>query len=203
MKGNLIMKNILIFLGVVVILAVGGFFYYVSVYNQAVRLEESVKATWSQVLNQYERRSDLIPNLVATVKGYATHEKNLLEEVTAKRTAIGQVRIGVDDLNDAAKVQAFQQAQNALSGALSRLIALSENYPDLKANQNFLSLQSQLEGTENRIAVARRDYIELIRHYNSLLKSIPAKWVLNGQFKPYAEYTIEEQKKAVPVVQFE
>ena len=197
------MKNILIFLGVVVILAVGGFFYYVSVYNQAVRLEESVKATWSQVLNQYERRSDLIPNLVATVKGYATHEKNLLEEVTAKRTAIGQVRIGVDDLNDAAKVQAFQQAQNALSGALSRLIALSENYPDLKANQNFLSLQSQLEGTENRIAVARRDYIELIRHYNSLLKSIPAKWVLNGQFKPYAEYTIEEQKKAVPVVQFE
>ena len=196
------MKNILIFLGVVVILAVGGFFYYVSVYNQAVRLEESVKATWSQVLNQYERRSDLIPNLVATVKGYATHEKNLLEEVTAKRTAIGQVRIGVDDLNDVAKVQAFQQAQNALSGALSRLIALSENYPDLKANQNFLSLQSQLEGTENRIAVARRDYIELIRHYNSLLKSIPAKWVLNGQFKPYAEYTIEEQKKAVPVVQF-
>ena len=203
MKGNLIMKNILIFLGVVVILAVGGFFYYVSVYNQAVRLEESVKATWSQVLNQYERRSDLIPNLVATVKGYATHEKNLLEEVTAKRAAIGQVRISVDDLNDAAKVQAFQQAQNALSGALSRLIALSENYPDLKANQNFLSLQSQLEGTENRIAVARRDYIELIRHYNSLLKSIPAKWVLNGQFKPYAEYTIEEQKKAVPVVQFE
>lgn len=197
------MKNILIFLGVVVILAVGGFFYYVSVYNQAVRLEESVKATWSQVLNQYERRSDLIPNLVATVKGYATHEKNLLEEVTAKRAAIGQVRISVDDLNDAAKVQAFQQAQNALSGALSRLIALSENYPDLKANQNFLSLQSQLEGTENRIAVARRDYIELIRHYNSLLKSIPAKWVLNGQFKPYAEYTIEEQKKAVPVVQFE
>ena len=197
------MKNILIFLGVVVILAVGGFFYYVSVYNQAVRLEESVKVTWSQVLNQYERRSDLIPNLVATVKGYATHEKNLLEEVTAKRAAIGQVRISVDDLNDAAKVQAFQQAQNALSGALSRLIALSENYPDLKANQNFLSLQSQLEGTENRIAVARRDYIELIRHYNSLLKSIPAKWVLNGQFKPYAEYTIEEQKKAVPVVQFE
>lgn len=197
------MKNILIFLGVVVILAVGGFFYYVSVYNQAVRLEESVKATWSQVLNQYERRSDLIPNLVATVKGYATHEKNLLEEVTAKRAAIGQVRISVDDLNDAAKVQTFQQAQNALSGALSRLIALSENYPDLKANQNFLSLQSQLEGTENRIAVARRDYIELIRHYNSLLKSIPAKWVLNGQFKPYAEYTIEEQKKAVPVVQFE
>ncbi len=196
------MKNILIFLGVVVILAVGGFFYYVSVYNQAVRLEESVKATWSQVLNQYERRSDLIPNLVATVKGYATHEKNLLEEVTAKRAAIGQVRIGVDDLNDVAKVQAFQQAQNALSGALSRLIALSENYPDLKANQNFLSLQSQLEGTENRIAVARMDYITLIRQYNSLLKSIPAKWILNGQFSLRSEYTIEEEKKALPIVQF-
>ena len=196
------MKNILIFLGVVVILAVGGFFYYVSVYNQAVRLEESVKATWSQVLNQYERRSDLIPNLVATVKGYATHEKNLLEEVTAKRAAIGQVRISVDDLNDAAKVQAFQQAQNALSGALSRLIALSENYPDLKANQNFLSLQSQLEGTENRIAVARMDYITLIRQYNSLLKSIPAKWILNGQFSLRSEYTIEEEKKALPIVQF-
>lgn len=196
------MKQFLIFLGIVIALIVGGILYYISTYNRAVRLDEGIKAAWSQVLNQYERRADLVPNLVSTVKGYAAHESRIFEETAEKRAAVGQIRLTADDLNDPAKVKAFQEAQNALGGALSRLLAVAENYPDLKANQNFLSLQSQLEGTENRIAVARMDYITLIRQYNSLLKSIPAKWILNGQFSLRSEYTIEEEKKALPIVQF-
>ncbi len=196
------MKQFLIFLGMLIAVVLIGVMYYVSTYNKAVHLDEGAKAMWSQVLNQYERRADLIPNLVSTVKGYAAHETELLTELTAKRAAVGQIHLTVDDLDDAAKMEAFQKAQSELGGALSRLLAVSENYPDLKANQNFLALQSQLEGTENRIAVARRDYIEVVRQYNSLLKSIPAKWFLAGSFEPKAEYTIEEQKKAVPTVSF-
>ncbi len=194
-------KSLIIILGLLAVIAVWG----VSIYNRAIMMEENSKAAWSQVLNQYQRRTDLTPNLVATVKGYAAHESTVLTEVTEKRTQAMQVKISVDDLDDAAKMAAFQKAQSEFGGALSRLMAVAESYPDLKASQNFLALQSQLEGTENRIAVARKDYIEIIKQYNILLRSIPAKWILNvfGDFSPRAEFTISEQAQAVPVVSFE
>jgi len=131
--------------------------------NNIPTLEEQAKAKLSDVNNQYQRRADLIPNLVETVRGYAAHERQTLEAVVAARAKATSIQITPDASTDPEKLKQFQEAQSQLSGALGRLIAVSENYPDLKANQNFLSLQSQLEGTENRIAVARRDYIEAVR----------------------------------------
>jgi len=196
------MKKTLIILVAVLAVVV---LYSLNVYNKAVSLDENVKAAWSGVLNQYERRSDLIPNLVATVKGYAGHESKVLTDVVEKRAQALQMRITADDLSDAQKMTAFQKAQSELGGALSRLLAVAENYPDLKANQNFLALQSQLEGTENRIAVARKDYIDILKQYNMLLRKVPAKWVLAifGDFEKRAEYSIDESKKAVPAVSFD
>src|SRR5882757_4492035 len=137
--------------------------------NNIPSYEETAKARWAEVLNQYQRRADLIPNLVETVKGYAAHERQVLEEVTNARARATQttVQIPPDVLTNPEAFKRFQEAQAALSGALGRLLAVSERYPDLKANQNFLALQSQLEGTENRIAVARRDFIEAVRVYNT------------------------------------
>ena len=132
-------------------------------YNTIPTLEEAAKARWSDVQNQYQRRADLIPNLVATVQGYAAQEKSVLTAVVEARAKATQVKVDASQLTDPDKLKAFQDAQNQLSGALGRLLAVSENYPDLKSNANFLALQSQLEGTENRIAVARRDYIEAVR----------------------------------------
>ncbi len=129
-------------------------------YNTIPTLEEQAKARWSDVQNQYQRRADLIPNLVATVQGYAKQEKDVLTAVIEARAKATQVKLDVSQLTDPDKVKQFQDAQNQLTGALGRLLAVSENYPDLKSNANFLALQSQLEGTENRISVARRDYIE-------------------------------------------
>ena len=142
-------------------------------YNKIQALDESVKGQWSEVLNQYQRRADLIPNLVATVKGYASHEAQVLTDVTNARAKVGSMQISAEDAADPAKLAAFQKAQGELSGALSRLLVVSENYPDLKANQNFLELQSQLEGTENRITVARNRYIEGVREYNTLIRQFP------------------------------
>jgi LemA protein len=142
-------------------------------YNRIQETDEDVAAKWSDVLNQYQRRADLIPNLVATVKGYATHEEKVLTEVTNARARVGSMQISAADAADPAKLKAFQQAQGELSGALSRLLVVSENYPDLKANQNFLELQSQLEGTENRITVARNRYIEAVQAYNTLIRRFP------------------------------
>ena len=136
-------------------------------YNNIPTLEEQAKAKWADVQNNYQRRADLIPNLVATVQGYANQEKSVLTAVVEARAKATQVKIDVSQLTDPAKLKQFQDAQNQLSGALGRLLAVSENYPDLKSNQNFLALQSQLEGTENRIVVARRDYIEAVRLYNT------------------------------------
>ena len=138
--------------------------------------EETAKAAWAQVENQYQRRTDLIPNLVETVKGYAKQEKDVLIAVVEARAKATQVRVDASQLTDPAAIQKFQAAQDQLSGTLSRLLATVEAYPDLKSNQNFLALQSQLEGTENRIAVARRDYIEAVRDYNTELKTIPGRW---------------------------
>src|SRR5678810_1073470 len=136
-------------------------------YNNIPTLEEQAKAKWADVQNNYQRRADLIPNLVATVQVYAKQEKDVLTAVVEARAKATQTKIDVSQLTDPDKLKQFQDAQNQLSGALGRLLAISENYPDLKSNQNFLALQSQLEGTENRIAVARRDYIQTVQSYNT------------------------------------
>ncbi len=142
-------------------------------YNTIPTLEEQAKAKWADVQNNYQRRADLIPNLVATVQGYAKQEKDVLTAVVEARAKATSVRIDASQLTDPEKLKQFQDAQNQLSGALGRLIAVSENYPDLKSNQNFLALQSQLEGTENRITVARRDYIEAVRAFNTDAAHLP------------------------------
>jgi LemA protein len=174
-------------------------------YNTIPTLEEQAKARWADVENQYQRRADLIPNLVATVQGYAAQEKNVLTAVIEARAKATQVKIDASQLTDPDKVKAFQDAQNQLTGALGRLLAVSENYPDLKSNANFLALQSQLEGTENRIAVARRDYIEAVRGYNTALRTFPtvlwAKTAFSGN-KPMAEFTASEGSEKPPQVKF-
>jgi LemA protein len=174
-------------------------------YNTIPTLEEQAKARWSDVENQYQRRADLIPNLVATVQGYAAQEKSVLTAVVEARAKATQVKVDASQLTDPDKLKAFQDAQNQLSGALGRLLAVSENYPDLKSNANFLALQSQLEGTENRIAVARRDYIEAVRTYNTALRTFPtvlwAKTVFSGN-KPMAEFTATEGAEKPPQVKF-
>ena len=142
-------------------------------YNRIQAQDEAVASQWSEVLNQYQRRADLSPNLVATVRGYAAHEEKVLTEVTNARARVGSTTLSAEDAADPEKLAAFQRAQGELSSALSRLLVVVERYPDLKANQNFLELQSQLEGTENRIAVARNRYIEAVREYNTLVRQFP------------------------------
>jgi LemA protein len=173
--------------------------------NTIPTYEEQAKAAWSEVLNQYQRRSDLIPNLVETVKGYAAQERTVLESVTETRARATQMTLPADILTDPAAFQKFQEAQGAVGAALSRLIAITENYPDLKSNQNFLTLQSQLEGTENRIAVARRDYIEAVRLYNTELRTIPGRWwasLLYPDAKAMANFTVPEEETQLPEVKF-
>ena len=174
-------------------------------YNTIPTLEEQAKAKWANVQNNYQRRADLIPNLVATVQGYAKQEKDVLTAVVEARAKATQVRIDASQLTDPDKLKQFQDAQNQLSGALGRLLAVSENYPDLKSNQNFLALQSQLEGTENRIAVARRDYIEAVRAYNTELRTFPGVlWaaLFFRSAKPMAEFTATDEAQKPPVVKF-
>jgi LemA protein len=174
-------------------------------YNTIPTAEEQAKAKWADVQNNYQRRADLIPNLVATVQGYAKQEREVLTAVIEARAKATQVKIDVSQLTDPEKLKQFQDAQNQLSGALGRLLAVSENYPDLKSNQNFLALQSQLEGTENRIAVARRDYIEAVRAYNTELKTFPgiiwASTVFRSN-KPMAEFTANDTAQTPPQVKF-
>jgi LemA protein len=173
--------------------------------NRIPALDEQVKAAWSQVLNQYQRRSDLIPNLVETVRGYAKHEQETLTAVIEARAKATQMVIPPDILSNPEAFKRFQENQAELRGALSRLLALAEQYPDLKANQNFLSLQSQLEGTENRISVARRDYIQTVQAYNTELRTIPGRWIA-AVFYPDAKvketFTISEQAQEAPKVKF-
>ena len=174
-------------------------------YNTIPTLQETAKARWADVQNQYQRRADLIPNLVATVQGYAAQEKSVLTAVVEARAKATQIKLDASDLTDPAKLKAFQDAQNQLTGVLGRLLAVTENYPDLKSNANFLALQSQLEGTENRIAVARRDYIDAVRAYNLSLRTFPtvlwAKTVFSGE-KPMAEFAAAEGSEKPPQVKF-
>ena len=148
-------------------------FFIVSSINKIPTLDEKVKASWSQVENQYQRRMDLIPNLVNTVKGYVKHESNTLQAVVEARANATKITIQSEDLNNPEAIARFEKAQGALSSALSRLLAVAENYPNLKANQSFIALQSQLEGTENRIAVARKDFIESVQQYNTTIRTFP------------------------------
>ncbi len=173
-------------------------------YNDIPTKEESAKAAWAEVQNQYQRRADLIPNLVNTVQGYAKQEKDVLVAVTEARAKATSVKIDASDLDDPEKLKQFTDAQNVLSGALGRLLAVSENYPDLKSNQNFLALQSQLEGTENRIAVARRDYIRQVQGYNLSLRTFPdVIWqTLVFHNKPMATFTANEGADKAPEVKF-
>ena len=173
-------------------------------YNTIPTLDEQAKARWSDVQNQYQRRADLIPNLVATVQGYAKQEKDVLTSVIEARAKATQVKVDASQLTDPEKLKQFQDAQNQLTGALGRLLAVVENYPDLKSNANFLALQSQLEGTENRIAVARRDYIDAVRAYNTEIRTFPsiiwAKTVFGS--KPMAEFAANESAQTPPQVKF-
>jgi LemA protein len=174
-------------------------------YNAIPTQEETAKAKWSEVQNQYQRRADLIPNLVATVQGYAKQEKEVLTAVTEARAKATSIKVDESTITDPEKFKQFQEAQRQLSGALGRLLAISENYPDLKSNQNFLALQSQLEGTENRIAVARRDYIEAVRVYNTTLKTFPSVlWAMTffRANKPMQEFAATTGAETPPKVQF-
>ena len=174
-------------------------------YNRVPTDEEAAKAQWAEVQNQYQRRADLVPNLVATVQGYAKQEKDVLISVTEARAKATSVKIDASTITDPEKLKEFEAAQAQLSGALGRLLAVSENYPDLKSNQNFLALQSQLEGTENRITVARKDYIEAVRVFNTDLQTFPsliwAKTVFSGK-KPMVAFTANEAAQSAPKVDF-
>jgi LemA protein len=174
-------------------------------YNSIQSKDEGVKVAWSEVVNQYQRRADLVPNLVNTVKGYATHEEEVFTKVTEARANVGKITINADQLDDAAAVAKFQQAQGELSSALSRLMAVSENYPQLKADGLFQNLQAQLEGTENRITVARNRYIQAVQDYNTFVRSFPQNLTaMVFGYKPKANFTVENEKQisTAPTVDF-
>ena len=191
-------KSTIIIIAVVAILAIWG----VTSYNGLVKMDESVNTAWSNVENPYQRRADLIPNLVNTVKGYATHEKETLEAVMAARSKATQMTIDADNLTPE-KLQAYQKAQGEIGSALGRLLAITEAYPDLKANENFKELQAQLEGTENRISVERRNFNETARSYNTAIRTFP-KTIIAGmcgfEKRPYFE--AEEGANKAPEVKF-
>ncbi|MBI1807331.1 MAG: LemA family protein [Ignavibacteria bacterium] len=172
---------ILAVIGVIVLLGIGMFSWATGMYNSLVRLDETVNQAWSQVQNQYQRRLDLIPNLVEVVKGYATHEREVFENVAEARAGVGKLTVTPEVLNNPQMFQRFQEAQSSLSGALSRLLAVAENYPQLKANENFLQLQAQLEGTENRIAVERKRFNEVVQDYNIRVRTFPTS-IFAGMF---------------------
>ncbi|HNV87409.1 MAG TPA: LemA family protein [Methylotenera sp.] len=174
-------------------------------YNKFQSLDEEAKASWSEVLNQYQRRADLVPNLVETVKGYAEHEKEVLTEVSNARSKVGSMQVTPELLNDPEAFAKFQAAQGQLTSALSRLMAVAENYPNLKADQGFRDLQAQLEGTENRVAVARNRYIETIKDYNVAVRSFPENLTaMMFGYKAKPSFTVENEKSisAAPKVEF-
>ncbi len=187
------------------ILLVGVFtvMWGVGVYNKLVAMDESVNGAWSQVQNQYQRRFDLIPNLVETVKGYASHEKETLENVIEARAKVGQMVISPEVLKNPQAFAMFEKAQGQLTSALSRLMVVTENYPNLKANENFLQLQAQLEGTENRIAVERKHFNEVVQSYNTTIKTVPTSMIAGfGGFTPKAYFAAQTGAESAPKVKF-
>ena len=176
--------------------------YGISINNKMVNADEAVMSQWAKVENQYQRRADLIPNLVNTVKGYASHEKETLDAVVNARAKATQVTISPDNLNEAS-LQKYQAAQGELSQALGRLLMVTENYPDLKANQNFLELQAQLEGTENRISTERTRYTDMVRDYNAMIRRFPASIIAGiGGFDKKPQFTVEAGAEKAPEVKF-
>ncbi len=193
----------LVVIAVIVVLGIAVVGWGVGVYNKLVGLNEGVSQAWSQVENQYQRRYDLIPNLVETVKGVAEFEKGTFTAVTEARAKVGQIRLSADQLGDPQAFQQFQQAQDGLSSALSRLLVVSENYPQLKANENFLQLQAQLEGTENRISVERMKFNQVVQDYNTQIKRFPAALIagITG-FSEKQYFKAAEGAQQAPKVQF-
>jgi len=197
------MRTGLLVVGIIVLIVVIGFATLFGVYNGFVTAEQTVNEKWAQVQNVYQRRADLIPNLVETVKGFAAQEKTVLEEVTQARASASGIKATPELLNDPAAFKRFQDAQNQLGGALSRLLVTVERYPELKSNQNFLALQSQLEGTENRITVERQRFNEAVREYNTKIKLMPGALVarLMG-FKEKAFFEATPGSESAPKVKF-
>jgi LemA protein len=197
------MKTGLLVLGVIALALVIGLGWAVSVNNDLITREQAVAEKWAQVQNVYQRRADLVPNLVETVRGFAAQERTVLEEVTRARASVAGLKATPEILNDPAALQRFQEAQAQLGGALGRLLVVVERYPELRSNQNFLALQSQLEGTENRIAVERRRYNEAVRDYNTATRRFPGSLVATARGfreKPYFEAAPASQ--TAPAVKF-
>ena len=191
-----------VLLAVAAVLAAGGFVYGVRTHNRIVSLEEGVNGQWALVENQYQRRADLVPNLVNTVKGYAAHESGTLEAVAAARAKATQITVDADGLNEESLLR-YQQAQGELSQALGRLLSVAEKYPELKADQHFLELQAQLEGTENRIATERMRYADRVREYNTSIRQFPVNLIASmGGFGRKPQFEAETGAEKAPHVQF-
>lgn len=194
-------KNSAIVITIIAFVAVLGF-WLAKAYNQMVTVEEQVSQSWAQVENQYQRRSDLIPNLVATVKGYAAHEQETLDAVVSARAKATQITVDVDNMTPEA-IEAYQNAQGEVGAALGRLLMVTENYPDLKANENFMELQSQLEGTENRIAVARKAFNEMAQAYNTTIRRFPKNLIASMfGFEKKNYFAAEAGAEQAPTVEF-
>jgi LemA protein len=196
-------RGCLVALVVVGVIAIGLVMWGMGVYNSLVGLDEGVRSAWSQVESQYQRRADLVPNLVNTVKGYAQQEKDVLLGVTEARAKVGQITVTKDVLEDPDAFSKFQAAQDQLSGALSRLLAVAENYPNLKSNENFLALQTQLEGTENRIAVERQRFNLTVQTYNTTIRRLPASLIAGFTgFREKQYFKAKEGAETAPEVKF-
>jgi LemA protein len=193
---------VFITLGIIVGIALIIFIMGVGIGNSAIQKEETVNQAWAQVQNQYQRRLDLIPNLVEVVKGYASHEKDTLTAVVEARSKVSQMTVTKEVLNDPEAFKKFQQAQSQLSSFLSRLMVITENYPQLKANENFLNLQSQLEGTENRISVERKRYNDIVAEYNIFIRQFPNSLFVGGKFKTKEMFQAQEGAESAPKIDF-
>ncbi len=199
------MKIALVVIGIIVVVIVAGCQFYAGNYNKMVTLDEQVSNQWAQVQNVYQRRYDLIPNLVETVKGYASHESQVLTDVAEARSKAGGVmQLSAADLDDPEKLRQFQEAQNSLGGALQRLLSVTENYPELQANENFLALQDQLEGTENRITVERGRFNDSVTEYNTFIRQFPRNIIANmSGFRTKEKFTADSAAQSAPVVSFD
>lgn len=196
------MKKSYIVIIIVVVIVLGGFIWVKNTYNGLVKADEGVSAAWAQVENVYQRRADLIPNLVATVKGYASHESETLESVIAARSRATQVTVDPSDLSED-EIEKFNEAQGELSSALGRLLMITENYPDLKANENFRELQAQLEGTENRIATERMKFNDTARSYNTKVRSFPTNIIASMfDFEKKGYFEAQAGAETAPEVEF-
>lgn len=199
------LKGLIVAIGIILVLIVAGCSFYTGNYNKMVTLDEQVSNKWAQVQNQYQRRYDLIPNLVETVKGYASHESQVFTDIAEARSKVGGItQLSAADLSDPVKVQQFQAAQASLGGALQRLLSITENYPELQANSNFLALQDELEGTENRITIARQDYNDAVTNFNTTIRRFPQNIIAGiSGFTPKANFSADVAAQSAPSVSFD